>query len=208
MIRKECPKCGCPAYTKQGTEKVKYKGQEELVETTRVKCKKCGCKYTLNPRRRDNPVCPTCGSRYTNKQGVRNGIQLYRCTECSTNFNLIRVSNHLTLSQKRAIADDIRIGIHISKIQTLHNVSKGSVERIYKTEKKIDSYGLTDTEGDIYRYMKNSRLRIPVRLITEKFMITENTLRVHISSINKKVGYKCIQGTYGSGYKFNKEYQS
>ena len=208
MIRTECPKCGCPVYTKQGIEKVKYKGQEELVPSQRVKCKKCGCKYTLNPRRRDNPVCPNCNSKNTNKQGVRKGIQLYKCKDCGTNFNFVRMSSHLTLGQKQAIADDIRLGIPLTKIQTLHGVSQGSIGRIYKTEKAIDSYELTEVEGDIYRYMMNTRLKVPIRLITEKFMISENTLRVHISNINKKVGYKCIQNSYGSGYKFIKEKQN
>ena len=86
MTVTKCPNCGCSAYTKQGTELVKYKGQEEKVSSERRMCKYCGYKYTVNPKDRQNPNCPYCASSNVRKEGKIEGGHKYKCNQCGKHF--------------------------------------------------------------------------------------------------------------------------
>lgn len=133
MIDK-CPKCGCPAYKKQGFEQVKYKGVSELVTTERRKCKYCGCKYTVNPRKRENPPCPYCKSSHTRKIGfAKNGTRKYKCPACNKYFqetyesgNLHRISDYT----KQKIKLYARGGFSMRFIAKMFAVSPTHVKRI------------------------------------------------------------------------------
>lgn len=42
-------------------------------------------------------TCPVCGSKHTTKNGVRNGIQTYRCADCSYRFRKDKLPSDLEL---------------------------------------------------------------------------------------------------------------
>lgn len=136
----KCPKCGCPAYTKQGSEQVKYKGFSELVTTERRKCKYCGCKYTVNPRKRENPPCPYCKSSHTRKIGfAKNGTRKYKCSVCNKYFQetyesseLHRISDYT----KQKIKLYARGGFSMRFIAKMFSVGATSVKRILKEGKQ------------------------------------------------------------------------
>lgn len=83
---RKCPKCGCSAFSRQGSEMVKYRGEDELVRAERRKCKYCGCKYTFNPRQREQRECPYCKSTKTRKEGIIEGGHKYKCNNCGKHF--------------------------------------------------------------------------------------------------------------------------
>ena len=137
-IIEKCPKCGCRAYTKQGTELVKYKGISELVTTERRKCKYCGCKYTVNPRQRENPPCPYCKNLHTRKTGfAKNGTRKYKCPVCNKYFQtsyesgeLHRISDYT----KQKIKLYARGGFSTRFIAKMFAVGATSVKRILSGE--------------------------------------------------------------------------
>lgn len=132
--RNKCPKCGCPAYTKQGQEYAKYKGQEEPVLKFRRKCKYCGCKYTVNVKERENPKCPHCGSLKTRKNGfAKNGVRIYRCSECSKYFQSQYLKGEppsISEYKKTKIQLYLKGGFSDRFIAKMFNVGATSVARI------------------------------------------------------------------------------
>lgn len=134
----KCPRCGCQAYTKQGSEQVKYKGMSEMVTTQRRKCKYCGCKYTVNPRIRENPPCPYCKNQKTRKVGfAANGARKYMCPACNKNFQMSyengkspRISDYT----KQKIRLYARGGFSMRFIAKMFSVGATSVKRILKEQ--------------------------------------------------------------------------
>lgn len=131
--RSRCPKCGCTAYQVQGTESVKYKGQDELVSATRRKCKSCGCKYTVNPKERNNPPCPYCGSKSRKTGFAKNGARKYLCTSCKKNFQteyeggeLYRISEH----QRKMVFVYLKAGFSKRFVAKLLGIGATSIKRI------------------------------------------------------------------------------
>lgn len=137
ILVERCPKCGCSAFTKQGSELVKYKGINELIPAERRQCKYCGCKYTVNPRYRENPPCPYCKNIHTRKTGfAKNGTRKYKCPKCNKHFqesyqsgNLQRISDY-TKQKIRLYAGG---GFSMKFIAKMFAVSATSVKRILQT---------------------------------------------------------------------------
>jgi len=134
----KCPKCGCRAYTKQGREQVKYKGISELVTAERRQCKYCGCKYTINPRDRQNPTCPYCKNPNTRKIGfAKNGARKYKCPSCNKYFQTSYESGnspHISDYTKQKIKLYARGGFSMRFIAKMFGVGATSVKRILKEQ--------------------------------------------------------------------------
>lgn len=137
MIRTKCPKCGCTAYQEQGTEFVKYKKQEELVSAIRRKCKSCGCKYTVNPKEKHNPLCPYCGGNSRKTGFAKSGVRKYLCTSCRKNFQteyeadkLYRISEH----QRKMVFVYLKAGFSKRFVAKLLGIGATSINRILKKQ--------------------------------------------------------------------------
>src|SRR5574344_560528 len=102
MVTK-CKKCGCTAYTNNGTYLAKLKGVPDKVERIQRKCKKCGHKYTVNPTIKNNPQCPYCSSMHTRKEGTINGEIKYNCADCGKHWQSESRAHRLTEHQIKMI---------------------------------------------------------------------------------------------------------
>lgn len=139
----KCPKCGCSAYTKQGTVSVKHKGEETPVLKERRKCKYCGCKYTVNPRYRDNPPCIDCGYKRTRKLGfTKFGGRKYYCPKCGRNFQetyLKGKSPRISEYTKNKIKLYLRGGFSDHFIARMFKVGTTTVRRIRLKESEMSN---------------------------------------------------------------------
>ena len=125
-VRKKCPKCGCPAYSKQGAG--------------RVKCKYCGCKYKLEIKKRETVKCPYCKSLNTTKDGFNSeGVQKFLCKDCGMHFrNTYKKIPRISEYTKQKVRLYKKGGFSNNFIAKMFKIDPKSVTNILKGESYLN----------------------------------------------------------------------
>ena len=130
MMEIKCPDCNCTAYSLDGHYMAKLKGQVEKVRRTRVKCKYCGRRYTLEDTSKNNPPCIYCKGS-TRKVGFdTQGRRKYKCTHCFMNFTEGVIPHRLSEHQKKMVPVYITGGYSQRFVAKLLGVSGTHVRRL------------------------------------------------------------------------------
>lgn len=199
-MRTECPKCGCKEYTKQGKEKTKFKGVQELVLQERRKCKNCGCRYTVNPKIRNHPKCPFCGKSHTQKAGFSKfGAQKYKCTSCGKNFQVSSPTSRFYVRQERVagvplgtkfvIQSYSNNGFPIPYIQKFINLDKITIQKIITEAPKFKTKGLLGVERAILCSIQASR-GIHSKSLVQNFCLSPAKIKYHLRRIRNEYPLK------------------
>lgn len=129
-----CPKCKCSAYSLDGHYMAKLKGIPNKVQRTRIKCKRCGRRYTKENTSKGNPPCIYCNGA-TRKVGFDNqGRRKYKCTHCFTHFTEGVKVHRLTEHQKKMVVVYINGRYSQRFVAKLLGVSGTSVRRLIGKE--------------------------------------------------------------------------
>lgn len=135
----KCPDCNCTAHSLDGHYMAKLKGIPDKVQRTRVKCKRCGRRYTMEDTSKNNPPCVYCDGK-TRKVGFDlQGRRKYKCTHCFTNFTEGVKVHRLTEHQKKMVVVYASGGYSKRFIAKLLGVSATHVDRLIKKEKQYES---------------------------------------------------------------------
>lgn len=127
----KCPKCGCSAYSLDGTYLAKLKGQAEKVRRSRGKCKYCGRRFTLDPIIRTRLTCPQCGNTHIRKMGfTKTRLQKYKCIKCCINFQEGARAHRLTDHVKKMVTVYIGGGYSERFVAKLLGIGSTTVRRI------------------------------------------------------------------------------
>ena len=135
MTMIKCPDCNCTAHSLDGHYMAKLKGQVEKVRRTRVKCKRCGRRYTMEDTSKGNPPCVYCNGT-TRKIGFdKQGRRKYKCTHCFKNFTEGVKVHRLSEHQKRMAVVYVKGGYSQKFTARLLKISETHLRRLIGKEK-------------------------------------------------------------------------